>query len=296
MSISNLVISIVVLVTSNILAKRVNIDKAIYIGNKVITNVLLPMLIIGSFNQINLTSQFVLPLINIVWVLIIALIAIISCKLLKYDKRMSGSLILSSCTSEGGSIGVALIMIIQNGKYIAEFIILDIANAIMLFTFVYYLGCTYGVNKKFKSSVLKDFLFSPIILSLIIAIILNLNGVLLSNNINDVINFSAQAILPLILIGIGAKFKLETNKVVFAIAFSIIKIFVGLLIAMLLIKSFGITSESQTAAIYIISMLPPSYLITVFIKDNNLEESFINNIIPLSTIISILVISCIYIL
>jgi predicted permease len=296
MSISNLVISIIVLITSNILAKRINIDKVINIGNKIITNVLLPMLIIGSFNRINLTSQLVLPLINIVWILIIALIAIVSCKLLKYDRRKSGSLILSSCTSEGGSIGVALIMIIQNGKYIAEFIILDIANAIMLFTFVYYLACTYGVDKKFKSSVLKDFLFSPIILSLIIAVILNLNGVLLSNNINNVINFSAQAILPLILIGIGAKFRLKTNKIVFASIFSIVKIFVGLLIAMLLIKVFGITSQSQAAAIYIISMLPPSYLITVFIKDNNLEESFINNILPLSTIISILVISCIYII
>lgn len=96
------------------------------------------------------------------------------------------------------------------------------------------------------------------------------------------------------MVTLGANFRLERSKFIYAIIYSFLKFTAGVLIALLLIKVFNIIDKAQIIAILIISALPPSYLITVFIKENNLDETFVHSIIPISTIISVALICISY--
>ncbi|RTL10586.1 MAG: hypothetical protein EKK54_10930 [Neisseriaceae bacterium] len=290
----NILFSIFIFLLSSILSRKINMDNIITVANKAIINFMLPLLIFASFNQIDLNFQKVLPLINILWVLIMASLSIVVCKLLKYNKQNTGSLVISACTSEGGSIGIAVILVLQSGKFLPEFIILDVVNAIMLFSFVNYLAYIYGKNNNFKLSELRNFFISPIILSFVVAIIFNQSNILLSDNILNIFKFIGQGILPCIMVTLGANFRLERSKFIYAIIYSFLKFTAGVLIALLLIKVFNIIDKAQIIAILIISALPPSYLITVFIKENNLDETFVHSIIPISTIISVALICISY--
>ena len=52
--------------------------------------------------------------------------------------------------------------------------IFDFGNGLLAFTFVFYLACKYGNNKRDSKAMIKKIFYSPPLWALIIAIILNL--------------------------------------------------------------------------------------------------------------------------
>lgn len=262
--------------------------------NKCIIYILLPAIIVSSVSQADLRANELLPLLNIIWLVTMAIIAIILCFVLKINRPLSGTLIISFCSLEGGSIGLILVILLAGTKYLPAFFLLDVTNAIMLFSFIYTIAYLYGGQNKFNFKMMVKFLIGPIPCALIIGVLLNITQTKVNPSIITILNAMGYLVLPLIMLVLGAQFKLNYKHLMPALIYSIVKIVIGTLIALACIHILKITEPVQIIVSLIISALPPSYLVMIFAQEQQLDTEMLSNILPISTILSFITIVTVY--
>ncbi|MBY0379401.1 MAG: AEC family transporter [Burkholderiales bacterium] len=271
--------------------KNIVVPSFLVVINRAITFILLPCIILAAMTKLTIDNTiWILPISNIFIVVLMALFSIIVCRSLKLTRSTSGAITTAFCSLEGGSIGLALMLILFGNKFLPQFFIFDITHALILFTFTYFLAYIYGNSVNLNLKLIRSFLFGPIPLSVALGILLNLINYQLNDITYNILNFIGYLILPAVMFILGYRFVYSSQHVLFAIMFTVIKLLIGILLGLSFIYFFNVHDYGTKIVILLSSALPPSFLTLVFAEEQNLNSELLAAYLPISSLISFVVI------
>ncbi len=209
---------------------------------------------------------------------------------------------------EYGMLGISLFGSAYGLANIGIFAVVDLGHEIFIwFVFLPLLLMKRdGIQR--TSDLLISFFKSPVIIAIIASIFLNLIGVAdsladwpITGGILSSLEFLAALTIPLILIVVGYGMKLDRQGIGSASRVVFIRLLILIPLALLLnyfvIGGLLGLGKAYQVALFTLFILPPPFIIPLFMKEGLLEERrYVNNVLTLYTIASILVFAIYFIL
>ncbi len=252
----------------------------------------LPAVVILSISRVPLTFHLLtLPLITIILIAISYGVANFSRRFFNLPRETVGVFLIGS-TILNGAFVYPFVLAIFKESGLAVAYLFDFGNALVAFSFAYYLACRYGKSGSSLSgrALYRKFLLSPPLLALILAVTINLSGVQLPQAAYQFLRTMGSLTTPLIMLSLGIYFSpriINPGPLFTVVA---IRIFGGLVMGVLLSYLFGFTGESRI--ITIIMALSPSAMNTlIYATLEGLDKEFAASIISYTTLISMVLIS-----
>lgn len=268
---------------------------------KLIVNFSLPAVLFTSFLTLNIQLNFI-------WIILIVII--INLVMLYFGNLFAvfinnddPYLPLIFTGFEVGMLGIPLfgtIYGLDNVKFIG---VIDIGQE--LYVWFILLAFLLQLRNNKQSSDLKNlfktFISSPVIIAIISALFVNIIGItdligetVLYISIINTLDLLASLTIPLILIIIGYEidFKLEDISLSFKIvSFRILFYMIfGLLIGKYIFTDLLSLPKMYSRALLSVLILPPPFILPLFIKKEDLKERFyINSTLSLHTLLSIII-------
>jgi len=248
---------------------------------KVLINLVIPVVIISSFSNINLEASLIyLPISALIIVSLLTIFGYLFAKILKLKDKTRGAFITTFPTLEGGTIGYAFMLAAFGELGLSRIILFDFANAIFLFTVVYFISGSFGKNNvRLKESVVK-FLKAPLIWAIFIGLFLNIVGfqnVFLTNLFETI----SSSILLLVMLMLGLEFHPKISSFKLPALTILLKTSVGLSLGLLISMIFGLSGIERIAVI-IGASLPPSIITLIFSEENNLDTEYVANLLSIA--------------
>ncbi|MEC9489342.1 MAG: AEC family transporter [Halanaerobiales bacterium] len=266
---------------------------------KLIVNFSLPAVLFTSFLKLNIQLNFI-------WiVLIVFLINIIMLYLAKlfisFSNKDDPYLPLVFTGFEVGMLGIPLFGTIYGLDNVKFMGVVDIGHEFYIWFVL--LAMLLKLNKDNQNSgfknLFKSFISSPVIISIISALFINITGIvtlfegtIAYNSVINSLDLIASLTIPLILIVIGYEidFKLEDISLSVKIIFVRLLFFItfGLLIEKYIFTDILSLSEMYSRALMSLLILPPPFILPLFINEKDLKERlYINSTLSLHTLVSI---------
>ena len=217
--------------------------------------VTLPLLILTSVpNLVFTTEKALLPLINIGVNLFCMGLAWLAIRLRKLDRKSAGTLLVNTGILNN-SFMFPFILAIYGQAGFADAILFDFGNALMMATFVYAQAFKYGGEPGGGWTMLLRIMKSPLVWSLLIAIVLGLSGSVVPAPVLTIITPLAQMTGPLILVALGVFFSLKIANSPLALLTAGIRLGGGLVAGLLLATMLGL--EGTTYAVIVLCCAAP---------------------------------------
>ena len=264
--------------------------------NTFIIYLLLPMTIISSMNSFCFHEiELFIPVVAVLWTSLMAAIIIIFYHIKSSDRLKAGSNIIMFCTAEGGSLGLIYALLVFDKNTLGMFFLYDFTIALLLFSFVNFLASGYGQLKNYQSKSLFEFLISPMMLSMLIGILLNLMHYQLPAMLIKILDSSEYLILPVVSLMLGYYLDFKVIYLRNALYYSTNRLIISLIIALICILIFAHHQYNIQLLIILMAILPPSFISLSFSEEYGLDTKMIANTISISTLISILCFISVYV-
>ena len=266
---------------------------------KFIVTITLPALLFNAFLNMEIRTDY--------WIIVVTIFSV-NLVMLLLGKAVSPYFGLSDpyfpllfTGFEVGMLGIPLfgaIYGLDNVKYIA---LMDLGQE--LYVWFILMAILYYLNQRTANYtwLIKKFFSSPIIIAIILGLIINITGlkIIMSQNfflrgLLETLALLSEVTIPLILIIIGYEIKLSWGD--FKLPLKIITLrIVFLLLLAILISHFLFKPILQLdliyqVALYSLVILPPPFVIPLFISKEN-TQPYILNTLSLGTIITIILFS-----
>ena len=273
---------------------------------KMVVNIALPAVLFTSFLHVEFQPSFLVIFI-FVFGLCVALYLI--GKILRPRIAPTHDYFPNLMTGfEYGMLGISLFGSAYGLANIGIFAVVDLGHEIFIwFVFLPLLLMKRdGIQK--ISSLLASFFKSPVIIGILAGIILNLIGLAddlanwpITGGILSSLQFLAAMTIPLILIIVGYGIKLDRQGIGSASRVVLIRLLILIPLALLLnhylISGLLGLGKAYEIALFTLFLLPPPFIIPLFMKENLVDERrYVNNVLTLYTIASILVFAVFFIL
>lgn len=158
-------------------------------------------------------------------------------------------------------------------------------------------------NQKFDMSTIKSFATSPLIMSIVIGVFINLLGFnkffetnFLLRGIDNTLVYLAGTATPVILIIVGFGLKLEPGYIKTPIKLLILRLLVtfglGYIVKLLIINPIvGDVSRLFNIAYFTFLIMPPPFSLAIFVGEYSSEKNTIiaNNTVVLSNVVSVII-------
>lgn len=254
---------------------------------KLVFYVSLPALILLSVTNIQLSFDFIyLPIIAMLIILVTYVIAYFTGKLFNLKKPSFGVFLVGSLIM---NIGFTLPFFIAayGEEGLARASLFDFGNGLLVFTFVFYLACKYGNNKRDSKAMIKKFLYSPPLWALTTAIVLNLVNVKIPNMGMNFFQLLSNMTIPLIMLSLGIYFSPKIVKLGALSSVIFIRMFIGLLLGFLFVYLFNLDGLNKIIVL-IGASTPVGYNTLTFASMEKLDKEFAASIISYSILIGII--------
>lgn len=252
----------------------------------------LPAVVLLSISQVPLTIHLLaLPVITIIMLTTSYGIASFCQHFFDMPPKTTGVFLIGSSILNGAFV-YPFVLAIYKEHGLAVAYLFDFGNAIVAFSFAYYLACRYGSSgtELSRKTIYKKFLLSPPLLALFLAVLLNLTGFRLPEAGYGFLRAIGGMTTPLIMLSLGIYF---SPRIIYpGPLFTVIGIRVlgGLVMGIILTFIFGFTGENRI--ITIIMAISPSAMNTlIYATLEGLDKDFAASIISYTTLISMFLIS-----
>ena len=249
----------------------------------------LPALVILSLTRIELSKEFAwLPLISFSVIMIQFGVSYFAGKFMKLDRKTHGVLLTGTMIM---NIGFALPFIIAayGDEGLALLSIFDLSNAILAFTFVYYLACRYGESGNSSSLLIRKFLFSPPIWALTAGIILNLTNTEIPPVPAHLFQILGDLTIPLIMIALGIFFNLKLIKPIPVFTGIAIRMLLGFMIGLAFCYVLGLEGLIKTIVL-IGSSAPVGFNSIIFASMEKLDKEYAASMVSFGILAGMVVI------
>ncbi len=254
--------------------------------NQSISYLLLPCVIIPAMANITISRSLIkLPLATFVIVFSLFLIAAIYAGIKKMPTLEKGSFLTAFCSLEGGSVGVALILLIYGDKALSDFVIFDITHAVILFTFTYFIACFYGTKHHISWKFLSGFFIGPIPFAVVLGLFIHFAFGGINLHLGMILKGIGCFILPVVTFVLGYRFVYFPNHLFSSVITLVAKMIVGFFIALGFVSFFHVEGYEKMV-ILLAASLPPSFLVLVFAEEQGLAKEFLVTLLPIGIIVS----------
>lgn len=201
---------------------------------------------------------------------------------------------------EFGMVGIALFSGIFGIENLGSILLIGLGHEFFIWFFYAPLLESKEKGSVQISRIVKDFFKSPIIIAILSALFLNLTGIynqvsqsLIAVSLSDTLQMLSVLVTPLILLVIGSNLHLGNiplKKGFHLIAFRLISVAIaGTALALFTHHFVMEVDRIMLFAFVTFFLLPPPYIIPVFLGENHKEEShFYNSILILATLVTLL--------
>lgn len=173
----------------------------------------------------------------------------------------------------------------------ARVALFNVMNNVMVFGWVYAIAISYGHRETIsKLEVAKKVTSTPVFISIIVALVLNITSTPIPNWLAPPVNILADLTGPLILLALGflLEFRLMFPVQTFQSLF--IRMVGGLAIGLLFVKLFGLTGVDRVTAL-ILSASPVGFNAITFSSLEKLDDEFAASIVSMGLIAGLILIS-----
>ncbi len=297
----NAILPILLLLGTGHLLRRTRLlnDASVNSLKKVVVNITLPMVLFTSFLETTLKSRYLWLMVLVFAVcLLLFFFGRAAKRILKHKWQYTPFLFTGF---EFGMLGLSLFGTAYGLTNFGSMAILGIPHELFIW-FVYLTllkiegGQTPSIGK-----IAKSFATSPLIIAIFLSVSLNLlgfvpmiNRFMFSDGIFQFLHTVAGLTGPLILLMVGYEIHLTKDNLKPSLSVVILRLGVlipgALLLNHLVIdRVLGLGNDVQ-AALFTLLILPPPFIIPIFMKEGLDEErAFINNTLMLHTVASIIV-------
>ncbi len=263
------------------LSRLLNTDHASGII-KIVFYVALPALIIQTVSSISLSWQmFLLAGLSAIIIIILFFAAKLTASIFNLSREQLGVFIIGSLIMNNGFV-MPFVVSVYGDTGFATFSFLDVGNALMVFTFVYFQAARYGSSLK-KGQMVKKIFAIPPLWALLLAIFINITDLKLSIIIVTFLEKIGQITIPLVMLALGIYFSPKFNKVATSLTVATIRIGGGFVVGLLLSVIFGLTGVTK-AVLLLCASAPVGYNTLVFSTLEGLDEKLAASAISYSII------------
>ena len=264
---------------------------------KIVVNIALPAVLFVSFLNVDLKPSF----------LALAVIIFGLCVALYIFGRFLGPRVQPDhpyfkflmTGFEYGMLGVSLFGSAYGMRNIGVFAVVDLGHELFIwFAFLpLLLRERDGIQR--ISDLLRSFLSSPVVIAILLSLTFNLLGwqealvtMPVTGGIMATLGFLSNLTIPLILMIVGYGIKFDRQGLGDASRLVIIRLAILLPLAFLLntflIRGLLDLPKAYEVALFTLLILPPPFIIPLFMKPELLEEKrYVNNVLTLYTVVSI---------
>ncbi|WP_291637896.1 AEC family transporter [Clostridium sp.] len=265
---------------------------------KIIVNISLPALLFTAFVEIKFQSKYLFIVVIVFGVCLLMLfVGVLLKRLLKVENKYFPSVFSGF---ETGMMGYSIFVAIYGSASMYKLAVVDLGQVVFVFfILVTYLGRLNGDNSNFKELVI-SFIKSPIIISIFLGIFLGSVGVIgliskfsILNGFYETIKLISSLTVPIICIVIGYELHVSKNSFGLPLLTALIRIIIQVTIAFFintfLIVGFLHLDKIFVIAVYTMFILPPPFVIPIFMKkcDYN-DKQFMINTISINIILSLI--------
>lgn len=292
------VLPIVLLISIGGILKKINFIKQSAIDElkKVIINITLPALLFVAFIDTTLESRYLLICLSVLLTCIIMLmLGHLFKKIFRSENKYFPSVFASF---ETGMIGYSIFVAVFGVENTYKLAILDLGHIIFVFlVFVGYLDNLNGKTASIKQLAF-SFVKSPVIIAVTIGGLLSaigatevIRGFSISNSILETIELLANVTVPLICVIIGYELHFDFRNIAKPILTALLRMSILITLAFLintfLIEGILHLDRVFKIAVYTLFLLPPTFLVPIYIKDNGKDKQFVLNTISVHIVLSL---------
>ncbi len=263
--------------------------------NKIIINLLLPVIVFRAFSQVTITTELLLlPFSASIIILSLFAISLIISKIFNFEKKLSGSFTILFSSMEGGLIAYPLFYILFQEQGLATFALWDLANAIIVFTLLYFWACKCGKDNANLLQSIKVVFTCPIPIAIALGLLVNTSNVEIEF-LNKMLTPLGNAAPAMIMLSLGIAMEPGIKNLKLPIITILLKTVIGGLLGLLVVVIFDFHGLYRLATI-VGSTLPAPPVMYVFATEQNLEKEYIANYLSIALPVGVVVASLILVL
>ena len=208
--------------------------------SKIVLYIALPSLIFINLYDADISKNMLfLPIIGVILSFILLIVGYSYSKMRGYSKKTTWTIIIASSMMNTGFIGFPVTLGVYGNAGFLNAMFFDLSTSIIFIIYGILLVREFGGDK--KEVVKQTISFIPI-WAMILALIFNFLNISLPYVANEILNYFAQATIPLIMLclGISLDFKSLGEKLSDSLAVSVIKLIISPAIIFVLLTLFKI--------------------------------------------------------
>ncbi|PAB59307.1 AEC family transporter [Anaeromicrobium sediminis] len=265
---------------------------------KIVINMALPSVLFMTFVRMELKKEyFLLTIVIIGFLYILYLCGILINKINFLSNKLNPFVTTGFCF---GLLGIPLYETVFGYENLHNITILGIGHEMFMWFIFFNILRMKFKKEKFSMGVIRDFCKSPIIISIVLGIFINLWGfyhifeeISLLKGLYKTIMYLGSLATPLILIIIGYGLELKKKYMKDSIKLTAIRmgviLLVGYMVKYMVIDRIIDENELFNYAYFTFLILPPPFALPLFVGEYSNEEdkNIANNTVVLSTVLSI---------
>jgi hypothetical protein len=254
---------------------------------KLVFYVALPGLILVSVPRIEMNINFLaLPIIAMVIILVTYVLVRQIMHFFTLPSPSLGVFLIGTLIMNTG-FTLPFIIAAYGEEGLARALMFDLGNAILVFTYIYYLATSYGKQKHQSSVLVSKLVSSPPLWALGIGLLMNWLQVQVPTFAFEVFQSLGNMTIPLLMLSLGMYFnpKLVRAKAVFTVL--VIRMGLGLLLGYLFAQLFGLQGLDFIIVLLIASS-PVGYNTLTFASMEGLDKELASSLISYSFLVGVI--------
>lgn len=249
----------------------------------------LPALIFLSILNLDLSLNLLkIPLIAVLVSLLSFVVIFVVSKFFHLDQSTLGVFIIGP-TLLNTSLSIPFILAVFGDEGLALISMFILGNSVVIFTFVYGLACFFGKRKYSPLTLLQKFIVFPILWGIIIALILNLNGLSLPGVLVDLLQILGDLTIPLLMLALGAHLNFKFKKVKLLLSSLGVRYVFGFFFGLVLAYLFNLEGVARIVVL-VASASPIGNNVLIFASLEKLDTEFAASLASLSMVTGVIIV------
>lgn len=251
--------------------------------------IVIPSLYLISIPSIKLIpSLFLLPLLVPIVIFTTFIISWITAKMLGLQKTSFGVFLVSTMIMNTVFL-FPFFFAAYGNTGLAHLSLVDAANALLVFSFIYFIAIKYGAGEANTKLFIQKVLLAPPIWAIIIGLVFNLTGFKLPLIAANFLQVIAGVLTPLVMLALGSYFSLKIVRIRHVIPALLIRFGFGLFIGFLFAALFHLEGLARIVVI-VAGGAPIGYNTLTLSSLEKLDMEYAASIVSFSMLLGIVIV------